>query len=495
MGNSDHHDQLSRRDALKLTAVAASGSIFASFVSAEESRSIDESKGQKRPNFVIFMTDGQRSDQLSFMAYNDSSALPWVQCKINGMLNTPNMDRVAREGLQLRNAFAVNALCAPARGAVLSGLYSQRNGVIDNNDRPLAEGVKILSDYLHEAGYEVAFCGKSHIKNALRDHYWDYYFAYQGQQPYLNPRIAEGRHGHIGPDKEYRGYVDDLVTNAAVRWLLEKREKPFCLFVWLKVPHGEGIRPRHLEDLYDGVSVSKPETFDDDLKGYPGKPRALANATNKLGTFEYCATLEQMVKSHNANTVAGDEFLGRLLGVLEETHKLDDTAVMHTSDHGYFLGEWHCIDKRLMHEPSIRIPLNIRYPKLFKPGTVIDQMILNIDIAPTVLDMAGLQIPPKMQGRSIVPLTRGEVPGWRKDWLYSFYDYPSVNGVPKNHGVRTERYKFIEYYEQTPKEYELYDLQEDPRELHNLYGDPHYGGLAQELMKRLTELRAETGEA
>ena len=492
MGNNNN--QLSRRDALKLGAVAAGGSIVAPFISAQQTRSGHETENQKRPNFIIFMTDGQRPDQFSYMAGNNESALPWDQCKINGMLDTPNMDRIAQEGLQFRNAFVVNALCAPGRGAVLTGLYSRRNGVIDNKDRPLATDVKIISDYLHEAGYEVGFCGKSHIKGALRDHYWDYYFGYQGQPSYLNPRIAEGWYGQIGPDKEYRGYVDDVVTDAAVGWLQGKREKPFCLFVWLIVPHGEGIRLRHLQNLYNGVSVPKPETFGDDLKGYPGKPRAFANADNKLGTFEYCASLEQTVKNHNADTVAGDEFLGRLLRVLEETNKLDDTAVMHTSDHGYFLGEWHFIDKRFMHEPSIRIPLNIRYPKLFKPG-IVNQMVLNIDIAPTILDLAGVKIPPQIQGRSMVPLARGEVSSWRKDWLYSFYDFPSVNMVPKNHGVRTERYKFIEYYEQNPKEYELYDLQEDPRELHNLYGSPHYRDLAKHLLDRLNELRAETGEA
>jgi len=193
--------------------------------------------------------------------------------------------------------------------------------------------------------------------------------------------------------------------------------------------------------------------------------------------------------------VAGDEYLGRLMSVLEQSHLLDDTVVMNTSDHGYFLGEWHFIDKRFMHEPAIRIPLNIRYPKLIKPGTVIDKMVLNIDIAPTVLDLAGVKVPSCIQGRSMVPLIRGNDAGWRQDWLYSFYEFPGPNMVPKNHGVRTERYKFIEYYEQQPREYELYDLQEDPRELHNLCGDPRYRDLKEKLMNRLNELRAETGEA
>ena len=482
---------LTRRDAMKLGAAA----IGASTTPRIDAAPSPQQKDLRHPNFVIFMTDGQRLDQLGCMTEHAASALAWNQNRNSSVLSTPNMDRIAQEGAQFHNAFATNALCAPSRASFLTGLYSKRNGVIDNNDRPLNPGIEILSDFLHEAGYEVAFCGKSHIQGALRDHYWDYYFGYLQQQPYLNPQIAEGRNGHIGPDKPYHGYLDDLVVDAAVRWLQEDHDKPFCLFVWLKVPHGEGIRPRRLQGLYDGVFVSEPETFNDDLLGYPARPNAVVNASNKVGTFEYCATLEQIVKSHNANTVAGDEYLGRLLRTLENSGCLDDTAVVTTSDHGYFLGEWHCIDKRLMYEPSIRIPLNIRYPKRIPAGTVLDRMVLNIDLAPTILDLAGCPIPAHMQGQSIVPLLQGGAAKWRTDWLYSFYDYPSVNMVPKNHGVRTERYKLIEYYEENPPEWELFDLRNDPHELHNLYGDPGYRPIVEQLQKRMEDLLRETGEA
>jgi len=484
-------NSLTRRDAIKL-GVATLGSSVAPHVDASPA---SRAQNQSRPNFVIFMTDGQRLDQVSYIAGGATPALDWDQSTNSSVICTPNMDRIAKEGAQLQNAFVTNALCAPSRGCFLTGLYSKKNGVIDNKDRPLAPNVKIIADYLHEVGYEVAFCGKSHIKGALRDHYWDYYFGYLLQQPYLNPHVAEGWHGQVGPDRQYQGYVDDIVTGAAVKWLKQKHDKPFCLFVWLKVPHGEGIRPRHLQSLYDGVFVAEPETFNDDLQGYPGRPKAVANATNKVGTFEYCSTLEQIVKSHNANTVAGDEYLGRLLQALEATGKLDDTAVVSTTDHGYFLGEWHCIDKRLMYEPSIRIPMNIRYPKRIKPGTVIREMALNIDLAPTILDLAGCEIPAGIQGKSIVPLLSGDSSGWRRDWLYSFYDYPSGNMVPKNHGVRTERYKLIEYYEENPPEWELFDLQNDPRELRNLYSDPDNHAVVEQLKRRLAELRQETGEA
>ncbi len=484
--------KLSRRDALKLGAATVGNAISTPGSPARERNSGDSD----RPNFVIFMTDGQRPDEVSYMAGHESTMLAWDQNPVCRLLQTPNMDRLAREGIWFRNAFVTNALCAPSRGTNLTGLYSRRHGVIDNKDRPLASGVKIISDYLHETGYEVAFCGKSHIRNALRDHYWDYYFGYLLQQPNVNPVIAEGWNGHILPDRVYRGYIDEIVTAAATGWLQGRREKPFCLFVWFKEPHGEGIRPRHLQNLYNGLAVPEPVTFNDDLKGYPGKPKAVANADNKLGSFEYCASLEQMVKNHNANTVGADGYIGQILSVLEQTGKLDDTVVIHTSDHGYFLGEWHLIDKRLMYEPSIRIPLIFRYPKLIRPRSFNHRMVLNLDLAPTVLDLARINVPQEIQGRSLLPLLKGVEPsGWRKDWFYSYYDYPGPNMVPKNHGVRTERYKLIEYYEERPAEYELYDLENDPHELRNLYGDPHYRDLTLQLLRRLEELREETGEA
>ncbi|HEX7360603.1 MAG TPA: sulfatase [Bryobacteraceae bacterium] len=490
MSSTSNPTGFSRRDALKLGAAAVSSG-------AVQARAQGKSgDGPKRPNFVFFMTDGQRPDEFSYMAGKEATSLRWNQNPVSNLIHTPNMDRLAREGIWFQDAFVVNALCAPGRGTTLTGLYSRRNGVIDNKDRPLASGVKIISDYLHEAGYDVAFCGKSHIKGALRDHYWDYYFAYQMQGRDLNPSIAEGWHGEIHPDRVYRGYLDALVTDAAAGWLQGQRERPFCLFLWFKEPHGEGLRPRHLQNLYNGVSVPKPRTFDDDLKGYPGKPKAVVNADNKLGSFEYCASLEQMVKNHNANCVGADEYIGRVLDVLEKDGKLDDTVVIHTSDHGYFLGEWHLIDKRLMYEPSIRIPLMFRYPKLIKPGMFNDRMVLNLDIAPTILELAGVEVPSQIQGQSLVPFLKGEQPSaWRKDWYYSYYDYPGPNMVPKCHGVRTERYKLIEFYEEQPKERELYDLQTDPHELRNLYGDPRYRDVTQQLLHRLEELRQETGEA
>jgi arylsulfatase A-like enzyme len=172
---------------------------------------------------------------------------------------------------------------------------------------------------------------------------------------------------------------------------------------------------------------------------------------------------------------------------------LDDTVILHSSDHGFFLGEWRMYDKRFMHEPSIRVPMMIRYPKAFQASRVVDEMVLNLDIAPTLLELAGISVPQNMQGRSMVRLARGEDTGWRKDWLYEYYEYPESQRVRPHRGVRTERHKMIHYYT-APEEFELYDLGNDPGETQNLHGDPNYASLEKELLARIAELRKETGD-
>ena len=437
----------------------------------------------RRPNFVIIMTDGQRPDQFSIAG--------------NPLIHTPNMDRIAREGMTFRNSFVTNALCAPARGTVLTGLYSRRNGVIDNKNRPIAEDVPLFTGLLHDAGYEVAFAGKSHIAGGLRNYYWDYYYGYLMQKPYYNAPMAEGIKGRIGPDHVVRGYSDDLITQGAAGWLEGRREQPFCLCLWLKAPHQPFLAPRKFAmALNDGTKIPKPATFDEDLKGYPGKPRAFAECDNKIGVDSTgVTTLEELVKTHYASTMGADDNVGRILNALESTGKLDDTVVMMTSDHGYFLGEWHFMDKRLMHEPSIRVPLMVRYPEMIKAGSANERMVLNLDLAPSVLDLAGVKVPPHMQGRSLRPLLEGQDPAqWRRDWFYAYYDFPGPNMVPKNRGIRTERYKLIEYWEQQPPQYEMYDLEKDPGELHNLADDPAHAGLRKELYGRMMQLGKEAGE-
>jgi len=328
----------------------------------------------KRPNLVFFFGEGQRADALSIAG--------------NKILKTPNHDRIGSEGIRFRNAFCTNALCAPARAVALTGMYSRSTGALSNEhpNVPLPHDIPIFTDILREAGYEVAIAGKVHVRNGVEDRYWDYYFGHNSpSNDYVNPYFKEGRKGKVGPQKRYRNiYPDDLTVDRALAWLEEDRgDKPFCLLVWFVAPHEPFFRPRRHLDLYNGIPIPKPATFDDDLKGYPGKPKSFVDGENKIGTtFTHpaCASLEQITKNYYAGLTAVDENIGRVLSYLEKKSILDDTAIVQGSDHGYFLGEWRLFDKRLMHEPSIRVPLQVRYPKRIPAGTVRDEMIL--DTAP-----------------------------------------------------------------------------------------------------------------
>jgi arylsulfatase A-like enzyme len=496
--DDNHGAKPSRRAFLKLSAgvvgaIAAGENPVATFAAPI-------TVSGRKPNLVIFLGEGLRWDELS------SAGHPLVK--------TPNMDRIGREGMTFKNAFVTNALCLPSRASLLTGLYSHSTGAVGNEpttrvtsgkgNGPIPHSIPLVTELLRQAGYDVGFFGKAHINGGLRDRHWDYYFGFNGRTDYYNPTLIEGIAGNYSEPKTYEGYLDDVVTDHALTWMEQKRDKPFCLLLNPFAPHAPFYRARRHLDLYNGVAIPKPATFDDDLKGYPGKPRAFAKANNKIGTTiladDNPRSLEEVVKDHYAGVVNNDENLGRIIDVLEHSGKLDDTAVIVTSDHGFFLGEWRLYDKRLMHEPSIRVPLLIRYPAVVKPGSACDEAALNVDIAPTLLELAGLRAPASLHGRSLVPLLKGEPPAdWRKDWLYEYYEYPQWEHVRPHRGVRTERHKLIHYYELADfpdelEEFELYDLQKDPGELDNLYGKPGYAMLTQQLLKRIATLRQETGD-
>ena len=356
----------------------------------------------------------------------------------------------------------------------------------------------MVTDVLRQGGYETAFIGKSHVGGALLDHSWDYYFGFRGQADYLHPTIIEGRDGKYDPAKTYDRYVDDLLTEKAVEWVEGRGDKPFCLLLWFYAPHAPFLRPRRMVTMFNGVKVPVPENFDEDIKGYPGKPHAVADAENKIGTTELFVdeprSLEELVKDHYAGVQSNDEDIGMVMKALSAKGKLDETAIMLSSDHGFFLGEHTFYDKRLMYEPSIRVPMIVRYPPRVKAGQVRKEMVLNVDAAPTLLEFAGLATPSTVQGRSFAPLAEGRVlPDWRKDWLYEYYEYPGYENVKPHRGVRTERYKFIHYFT-APEEFELYDLKTDRREDHNLYGSAAHADLTAALKARLDALRKETGD-
>lgn len=436
-----------------------------------------------RPNLVFFLGEGARWDESSLAG--------------NLVLRTPNIDRIGREGAVFTEAFCINSLCLPARATVLSGLYSHTTGAVDNQHSKVPDRFPIVTDLIRNHGYEVAFIGKSHVQGSLMDRYWDYYFGFSGQADYQCPVLVEGVHGSFGAPQSYHEYVDDLLTRKAVEWLRQKHRSPFCLFLWFYAPHAPFDRPLRMVNDFNGVPIPKPASFDEYLTGYTGKPLGVIAARNKIGAQflqrDDPRSLEELVKDHYVGIESNDENIGQVLRVLETQGTLDDTAIVWSSDHGFFLGEHRFYDKRLMYEPSIRIPLMIRYPRRISAGTGSRRMVLNLDLAPTLLDLVGLPPPAHFQGRSLMTLLARPDVAWRTDWLYEYYEYPGNEEVKPCRGVRTERYKYIHYFTE-PQEFELYDLKQDPEELHNLYGDPAHAGLTRQLAARLEALRRESGD-
>ena len=446
----------------------------------------------ERPSIVCIVGEGLRSDEFSLSG--DPSG--------NKLLHTPNMDRVGREGCIFANSFVVNALCLPSRATMLTGMYSHTTGAVSNVEGKLPDRFHLVSDMLQSAGYETAFLGKSHIEGGLMNHPWDYYFGFVGQADYYRPVITEGIKGNYGPARLYEGeYVDTLLTRKAVDWMKQPRTKPFVLFLWFYAPHAPFYRPKDMVNDLNGVSIPVPSTFHEDLDDYAGKPRAVAHADNQIGIAEVGSddprSLEELVKDHYVGVQDNDRNVGAILAELDRQHILDSTAVLLSSDHGFFLGEHHFYDKRLMYEPSIRVPLMLRYPARIVPRTTSPEMVLNLDMAPTLLDLAGLPIPAEMQGKSVMPLVQKQrtppTTPWRDAWLYEYYEYPGFENVRPCRGVRTARYKYIHFF-LDPQEYELYDLQTDPDERNNLYGKPGQEKITAEMRSRLETLRKQTGD-
>src|SRR5215472_3315769 len=389
-----------------------------------------------RPNLVFFLGEGARWDESSLAG--------------NRLLKTTNIDRIGREGAMFTDAFCINSLCLPARATILSGLYSHTTGAVDNQHSKVPDRFPIVTDLIRRHGYEIAFIGKSHVQGSLMDRYWDYYFGFSGQADYQCPVVVEGAHGRFGAPQSYHEYVDDLLTRKAVDWLSQKHRSPFCLFLWFYAPHAPFDRPLRRVNDFNGVAIPKPASFDEYLTGYAGKPRGVIAARNKVGAQflqrDDPRSLEELVKDHYVGIESNDEDIGQVLRELETQGILDDTAILWSSDHGFFLGEHRFYDKRLMYEPSIRIPLMIRYPPRITAGTSASRMALNLDLAPTLLDLIGAPAPGHYQGKSLMPLLAKPGLPWRTDWLYEYYEYPGNEQVRPCRGVRTERYKYIHYF-------------------------------------------------
>ncbi len=476
---------LSRRDALRLFGVSAVTAAFSRRARAQE---------LPPPNVLFVMTDDQRKDTLS--AYG------------NTILRTPNMDRIANGGIRFEEAFVTNSLCAPSRASVLTGLYSHAHGVVTNGDGPqfyngpgLRPDQPTWVDLLHEAGYHTGLVGKWHLKSQPRG--FDEWVIFPWQGDYQDPEMVAK-----GVPLRMRGHADDVVGDQALEFLRRRPiDRPFCLLYQFKSPHRTWKPAPRYAAAFEGVDIPVPRTFEDRLAGRPEAVRAAEMALADMPDYRDRVpaslppeerkrrNLELMVKDYYRVLLSVDENLGRVLDFLDEQKLTPNTLVVYTSDNGFFLGEHGLFDKRLMYEPSIRVPLAIRYPARFAAATVDrTHMVLNVDVMPTILQLAGIPVPPNLHGRSAVPLLEGADVPWRDDFLYEYYEYPAGHCVRKNRGVRTARWKLIQFFEQ-PEEWELYDLENDPDETRNLAGDARFASVMSTLRARLGELRRELGDS
>lgn len=478
---------------------------------------------QQRYNIVYIMTDDHTAQMLS--AYDTRN------------VKTPNLDRIAADGVKFTRSFVANSLSGPSRACMLTGKHSHKNG-FTNNEHGIFDGSQqTMPKLLQKAGYQTSIIGKWHLHSTPTG--FDHWDVLPGQGDYYNPDF-------INEKGRYRvqGYLTNIVTDKAIKWLDEQRDKskPFALFVHHKACHRNWLPelkylheyedttfplPANFYDNYEGrkaagattMEVGKDLILDYDCKIYdPNRTRRINQGyMNMIGRLDskdravYDFFHDSLTVDFYRQNLSGralteykfqrymrdyakvlkslDDNVGRLLDHLKEQGLLDNTLVVYTSDQGFYMGEHGWFDKRFMYEESFSTPLLMRLPKGFKTRGDINQMVQNIDYAPTFLELAGAPIPADIQGVSLLPLLKGEKPKkWRKSLYYHFYEYPAEHSVKRHYGVRTERYKLIHFYNDIDS-WELYDLKEDPQEMNNLYGKPGTERLTRNLKKELLRLQ------
>jgi len=458
----------------------------------------------KRPNILFIMSDDHASHAMS--------------CYGSRINETPNLDRIAEEGMRFENCFCTNSICTPSRATILTGTYNHVNNVTTLASK-LDGRLLTFPKLLQACGYQTAIIGKWHLGHGgIHDPTgFDYWNVLPGQGLYHNPEMIE-----MGREKVFRGYATDIITDLSLEWLRNRdSSRPFCLMCHHKAPHRPWEPDEKHARMYESVEIPEPETFDDD---YSNRAAAAAEAKMRIDRDLTLTDLKQPVpeglspeeekrwkyqryiKDYLRCVASVDDNVGRMLDYLDEEGLTEDTIVIYTSDQGFFLGDHGWYDKRFMYEESLRMPFIIRYPREIVPGTVNTNMILNVDFAPTFLDYAGVDIPEQMQGTSFRPLLKGQVPhGWQRSMYYRYWMHLAHHNVYAHYGVRTLRYKLIYYYadalgqpgaidDRREPEWELFDLEKDPYELHNVYDDPAYTDVVKELKAELRRLQDQVGD-
>lgn len=498
-----------------------------------------EDEKSQRPNIIFIMSDDHAYQAIS--AYD------------NTLIETPNIDRIAKMGMLFTNASVTNSICAPSRATILTGKHSHINGKVDNHF-PFDTTNVTFPQILHDAGYQTAMFGKLHFGNNPKG--FDQFKILPGQGAYYNPNFITKNEGNIKVD----GYVTDIITDMTLDWLANERkaDQPFMLMYLHKAPHREWLpAERHVQE-FTNRTFKEPATLFDD---YSGRGRAASEAEMNLlkdmhwsgdskiypdmmdemgiegtsgwdkGAFErevgrmneaqranwdaaYQKVNEDFKKAYPSMTEedkmkwryqrymqdylgtikAVDENVGRVLDYLEDNDLMENTIIVYTSDQGFYLGEHGWFDKRFVYNESFKTPLIMAWPGKTQEGVKSDAMVQNLDFAQTFLEAAGVEAPSDMQGESLIPLLKGETDKWTRDAVYyHYYEYPSVHMVKRHYAIITKEYKLVHYYFDVD-EWELIDRKNDPLELKNVYDDPAYAEIQADLHKQLDGLREKYGD-
>ncbi len=468
---------------------------------------------RKPPNILFIFSDDHAYQAIS--AYGDPRRL----------IETPQIDRLGREGMRFDRCLVPNSICGPSRASVLTGKYSHRNGFYNNTNSRFDGSQVTFPKLLRTAGYQTAIIGKWHLVSEPTG--FDEWRILPGQGVYYNPvMIRNGRR------EQPHGYVTDIITDSSLEWLRHRdRSKPFLLMCQHKAPHREWLPAlRHLGHDRDRLYPEPPTLFDDysgrgkaehdqdmtlektmnavDLKLTPPdiltpdqrkawddyyEPRNAAfRAASPKGKDLVRWKYQRYMHDYLGCIKSVDESVGRLLEFLDREGIADNTIVVYSSDQGFYLGEHGWFDKRWIFEESLRTPLLVRWPGVVKAGSVNRQIVSNIDLAETFLEAAGLPIPGDMQGRSLIPILKGRTPSdWRDAFYYQYYEYPVPHHVRPHHGVVTNRFKLVRFDRPDLDAWELFDLEKDPHELRSVYDDPAYRSVVADLKRQLDRLRAE----
>ncbi|MCE5347547.1 MAG: sulfatase [Bacteroidales bacterium] len=476
----------------------------------------------ERPNIIYIMSDDH--------AYQAISAYGGI---LKDIAPTPNIDRIAANGMRFDRCLVTNSISGPCRAVILTGKYSHLNGFIKNEGQPDFDGSQqTFPKLLQVAGYKTAMIGKWHLGSIPTG--FDHWEILPGQGNYYNPDFInkDGKHTE-------KGYVTEIITKKCIEWIDEVKDsgKPFMLMMHHKAPHREWEpgpneltrykditfpEPSTLFDDYSNrgtaektqdMTISKTMRIEEDIKMYKNRSKMKKTGLDRMNSEQMAAwdsvydpIIRQFYKSdlkgnnlirfkyqrylqdYLACIAAVDRSVGEVLDFLRKSGLDKNTIVIYASDQGFYLGEHGWFDKRWMFEQSYRTPLLIQWPGIVKPGSINNDMVSNLDLAETFLDMAGTKVPSDMQGRSFVPVLKGKTPSnWRKEHYYHYYEYPGSHMVKRHYGMSTERYKLIHFYYDID-EWELYDLQADPHELRNVYDDPAYASVRKDLHKRLKKL-------